>query len=85
MNPTESEIREAVFDALRRIAPEADPALLEPTDKIREKLEIDSYDFLQFLIALNKRLGVEVPEADYGKLQTLDDLAAYLRQRVPAA
>jgi acyl carrier protein len=83
MSPAESEIREAVFDALRRIAPEADPASLKPTDKIREVLEIDSYDFLQFLIALNKRLGVEVPEADYGKLQTLDDLTKYLRMRLP--
>jgi acyl carrier protein len=85
MSPADSEIREAVFDALRRIAPDADPARLEPTDKIRETLEIDSYDFLQFLIALNKRLGVEVPESDYGKLQTLDDLTTYLRQRVHAA
>jgi acyl carrier protein len=84
MSPTESEIRETVFDALRRIAPEADPTQLSPTSKIRESLEIDSYDFLQFLIAINKRLGVEVPEADYGKLQTLDDLTNYLRQRASA-
>jgi acyl carrier protein len=84
MSHTDAEIQEAVFAALRRIAPDADPASLKPTDKIRETLEIDSYDFLQFLIALNKRLGVEVPEADYGKLQTLDDLATYLREHVAA-
>jgi acyl carrier protein len=84
MSRTEAEIRAAVLAALGRVAPDADLAVLKPTDKIRETLEIDSYDFLQFLIALNKSLGVEVPEADYGKLQTLGDLTVYLREHAPA-
>jgi acyl carrier protein len=85
MNPSDDEIRDAVFAALRRIAPDADPASLRPTESIREAFEIDSYDFLQFLIALNKSLGVDVPEADYGKLQTLAGLTAYLRARCDEA
>lgn len=79
MSRTETEIHNVVASALQRIAPDADFANIPPTANIREALEIDSYDFLQFLIALNKQLGVDVPEADYGKLQTLNDLTAYLR------
>ncbi len=81
MSRSDEEIRDAVFAALRRIAPDADPSSLQPTESIRETLEIDSYDFLQFLIALNKQLNVDVPEADYGKLQTLAGLTTYLRAR----
>ena len=44
---TDDQIRDAVFAALRRVAPDADPSTLEPQQKIREVLEIDSYDFLQ--------------------------------------
>lgn len=79
MSRTETEILNVVASALQRIAPDANVANIAPTANIREALEIDSYDFLQFLIALNKQLGVDVPEADYGKLQTLNDLTAYLR------
>lgn len=81
MSRSASEIKTAVFAALRRIAPDAEPANLQPTEKLREALEIDSYDFLQFLIALKKDLGVDVPEADYGKLETLAELLTYLQTR----
>jgi len=82
MNVDERSLQETVFTALRRVAPDADPSALQPTQKIREALEIDSYDFLQFLIAINKQLGVEIPEADYGKLETTADIVAYLRARI---
>lgn len=78
---TDDQIRDAVFAALNRVAPDADPSALAPDQRIREALEIDSYDFLQFLIDLNKRLGVDVPEADYGKVETLSDIIAYCRAR----
>ncbi len=82
MSATEAEIKETVFAALRRIAPDADPTTLAPAENIREALDIDSYDFLQFLIAINKQTGIEVPEADYGKLQTIANLLQYLREHL---
>ncbi|MBN8626889.1 MAG: acyl carrier protein [Planctomycetes bacterium] len=85
MSRNDDEIREAAFVSLRRVAPEADPASLPLTANIREALEIDSYDFLQFLIALNKRLDIDIPEADYGKLQTMSSLLSYLRSRCDGA
>jgi hypothetical protein len=41
-------------------------------------------DWLSFLVALHGRLGVDIPEADYRRLVTLDDLLRYLRQRLAA-
>ncbi|NJN95173.1 MAG: acyl carrier protein [Anaerolineales bacterium] len=70
------------FKLLKRIAPEADFSSLAPTEDIRAALDIDSFDFLQFLIGLNDEVGVEVPEADYGKLVSLQDLVGYLSARM---
>lgn len=74
----EAEIKAAIVDCLRTVAPEADPATLAPTANLRETLDIDSYDFLRFLIALSGKLGVEIPEADYAKLATLEGMVSYL-------
>jgi acyl carrier protein len=78
----EAQIKKIVFDGLQRIAPEADPSTLDPSKNIREELDIDSYDFLQFLIALSEETGVEIPEADYVKVFTLEGLFRYLSARL---
>ncbi|HVW87816.1 MAG TPA: phosphopantetheine-binding protein, partial [Bryobacteraceae bacterium] len=75
---SDTAIRDAIFKGLKKIAPEANPAQLTPDENLREALDIDSFDYLHFLIGLHDSLGVEIPESDYGKLRTLDDLAGYL-------
>ena len=79
---TDEDIKKIIFTELTTIAPEADPAALAHTANVRETLDIDSYDFLQFLIALSEKLGVEVPEKDYAKFTTLDGMVRYLAERV---
>jgi acyl carrier protein len=79
---TEAQIKETVLKGLGTIAPEADLSTLDPHANVRETLDIDSFDFLNFLIGLNDALGVEIPEADYGQLATLADIVAYLIARV---
>lgn len=79
---TDDQLREIVFRGLRQIAPEADPANLRPGENIREELDVDSYDFLQFLIALSEETGVEIPEADYEQVFTLAGLFRYLSARL---
>lgn len=74
-------IRRAVIDAALAIAPEADFATVDPARSLREQLDLDSFDFLNLLIALHERLGVEVPEADYGRVDSLDALVGYLAAR----
>jgi acyl carrier protein len=80
---TEDEIRRAVLDALRRTVPDVDTATLRGDLSVREQIDMDSIDFLRFLVAVHEAVGVEVPEADYGRLRTLDDTVAYLVGRRP--
>ncbi len=79
---TEAQIKDTMFKVLKRIAPEADTDSLKPDQDVRRTLDIDSYDFMMFLVGLNEELGVEIPEADYGKLVTTDDIVRYLSARV---
>ena len=64
--------------ALGEIAPEADLASLKPDVSFRDQLDIDSMDFLNFVIALHEALQVDIPEADYPKLDTLDGCVGYV-------
>jgi len=73
-------LRRAVFDTLRRMVPALSPGALNPATPLRDQLDLDSMDWLNFLVALRESLSVDIPEADYSKLVTLDDLLAYLGQ-----
>ena len=79
---TSLDLRAAVMEAVRAVAPEADFATLRPDASLREQLDIDSFDFLNVLIELDKRLGIDIPESDYGQVATLDAMLAYLARRV---
>jgi len=79
---TETEIRQAIFDTLRKVAPEADPQQISTDANLRDALDIDSFDFLNVLIGLHERLGVEIPEADYGQLTTVSALVQYLSRKL---
>jgi len=80
---SEDEIRSLVLEALAEVAPEADLASLDPREDLREQLEIDSMDLLNLVIRVHERTGVEIPEADYPKLATLDSAVVYLAARLP--
>jgi len=75
---TPDEIRAVVLETLAGIAPEVDPAAVLPDVDLRDQLDIDSMDFLNFVIALHERLGVDIPERDYPKLGTLDAIVDYV-------
>ncbi|HZP86471.1 MAG TPA: acyl carrier protein [Burkholderiales bacterium] len=77
-----ADIRQAVLDALSQVAPEGDYARLKGGVPLRDQLDIDSYDFLNVLVLLHERLGVDIPEADYQQLATLDGTVAYLAARL---
>jgi acyl carrier protein len=79
---TPEDIRAAVLRALGRVAPEADLDNLKPDIGFREQLDIDSMDFLNFVIALHKELHVEIPEKDYPKFATLHGCLDYLASRL---
>ena len=81
---TATEIRDRFVHELVNIAPEADPGAIAPTVPLRDQLDLDSFDFLNLVIALDKQLGVSIPESDYAQLATLDGAVAYLTARLGA-
>ena len=82
---TDAEIEAVVLQALARVAPELDASTVQRDVRLRDQIDIDSIDFLNFMVELHSSLGVDVPEADYPKLATLNDCVAYLAPRVAAA
>jgi acyl carrier protein len=75
------EIRRAFIAALSAIAPEGDYERLRPDRPLRDQLDIDSFDFLKVVIRLHETLGIDIPEADYQKLATLEGAVSYLAAR----
>lgn len=78
------DIRSTVITSLKTIAPEADPAALAPSADLRDALDIDSMDFLRFVVNLHERLHVDIPERDYAKVRTLDTCVSYLEAKLAA-
>lgn len=78
----EQEIKETVITLLKNIAPDTDPDELKENDNIQETLSIDSFDWLQFIVALNKKLNIEIPEQDYGEVAQLRDLLFYVTKKM---
>ena len=74
------DIRDRVVKTLCGIVPELEPAGLKHAVSMRDQLDIDSMDFLNFLIALHEEFGVDVPEADAPKLGSVDACVGYLEQ-----
>jgi acyl carrier protein len=64
------------------VAPEADATSIRGDQPLRAEVDIDSMDYLNFLVEIHRELGVDVPEADYARVATLDALVAYLAGRV---
>jgi len=74
----DEQMRDIVIGALTEVAPDIDPAAIDPDTDLADQLDIDSMDFLNVIVAINERTGIEVPERDYPKLSTLNDAVAYL-------
>ena len=74
---SKDELRATVLRALSKVAPEADAHTIQANVPFREQLDIDSMDFLNFVIALHNDLRVEIPEKDYPKLATLQGCFEY--------
>jgi acyl carrier protein len=78
------DIKKVVQEELNNIAPEADLATVDPAADLREALDVDSMDFLNFITAIHQRLGIDIPELDYPKLVTLNGAVAYITQHLKA-
>ncbi len=76
------QLQAAVLSVLKTIAPEVDEAALAADQPLREQVDLDSMDWLNFLIGLHDRFQVDIPQSDYAKLRSVDDLVDYLASNV---
>ena len=75
---TRNDVRNAVIGILTDIAPDEDLSDVKTNVALREQLELDSMDFLDIVMEIRKRYGIEVPEDEYSQLESLDSSAEYL-------
>lgn len=78
----ENALRAVVIATLKAIAPEVEEGDLRPDRPLRNQVDLDSMDWLNFLIGLHEKLKVDIPEADYAKLVTLGDVLDYLKRKL---
>jgi acyl carrier protein len=76
-----SDIETAILQSIAEVAPDAELDGLDRGADLRDALDIDSMDFLNVLVGIHERLGVEVLEQDYGRVRTLEALVAYVSDR----
>jgi acyl carrier protein len=81
---TKDDCKKLVIDIISDIAPDEDLSAIKPEIKLREQLQLDSMDFLDIVMELRKRHGIEVPEADYPQLASLESCAEYLTPKFVA-
>jgi acyl carrier protein len=82
---TIDEIKDVILEIIQDIDDEADFTNLDPSEALRDQLDLDSMDFLDIVMELRKRYQIQIPEADYPQLATLDSCVNYLLPRLKAA
>ena len=82
---TIDEIKNVILEIIQDIDDEADFTNLNPSEALRDQLDLDSMDFLDIVMELRTRYQIQNPEADYPQLATLDSCVNYLMPRLEAA
>ncbi|KQH76015.1 phosphopantetheine-binding protein [Mycobacterium gordonae] len=77
--------RGVVLSVLTTIAPEVDADDITDDDLLRDQVDLDSMDWLNFLLGIHKRFNVDIPESDYASLRTLSDVVGYVETHAPAS
>ena len=79
---TNEQIVIAIKDIIKTIAPDEDVTGLDLNERLRDQIELDSMDFLDIVMELRKRYGVQVPEEEYTELATLQGCVDYLAPKL---
>ena len=67
-----------ILSVLADIAPEVDSDEIDPGMDLTEQLDLDSMDYLNWMLGINQETGIEIPERDYPKFMTLHGAVDYL-------
>lgn len=79
-----ADIRAQLLQALTEIAPELEGQVIADERALRRQVDLDSADWLNFLVAIHERLGIDIPDAQAARLDTLDKLVSYCAERLGA-
>ncbi|HQR21010.1 MAG TPA: phosphopantetheine-binding protein [Burkholderiaceae bacterium] len=79
---TRDELRRALLECLGRIAPEVEPGSLDPRQRLRDQVDLDSVDWMNFLVAVHAAINVDIPDVEAARLTTLDQLLDYCDRRL---
>jgi len=79
----QSHAHEMILDSLAGIAPEVDPATVDPAGELQVEFDLDSLDFLNLVEGVSKAAGFDIPERDYPAIATLSDFTDYLVRTAP--
>ncbi len=77
----QQEILAGVIETIQGIAPEVEADALVAGKSLRSQVDLDSMDWLNVIIGLHERFKVDIPEADYAQLTSLDAIVSYLAAR----
>lgn len=75
------EVRRVVDNLLIQIAPEVDPRALDPGENLRAQVDLDSIDYLNFMIAMGQKFGVEIRETDFARMVSLDRIVEFVSEK----
>lgn len=76
------DVRGEILSVLTTIAPEVEAGDITDDALLRDQVDLDSMDWLNFLVGVHKRLNVDIPERDYASLRTLSDVVRYVEARM---
>jgi len=82
---TQDDVRDQILSVLTTIAPEVEADDIRDDVLLRDQVDLDSMDWLNFLIGIHKRLHVDIPESDYASLRTLTDVVRHVQRQASAA
>jgi len=80
---TQQNIQQTILEAIQEVAPEIEQDDIDVDEDIREECDLDSMDFLNYLIALKKSTGVSIAEGDYSQVNTFNKMLSYLSEKLP--
>ena len=78
-------LRDQIVSVLTTIAPEVEADDIRDDVLLRDQVDLDSMDWLNFLIGIHKRLHIDIPESDYASLRTLTDVVRFVQRQASAA
>lgn len=79
---TQQNIQKLILEAIQEVAPEIEQDDIDMDEDIREECDLDSMDFLNYLIALKKSTGVSIAEGDYTQVNTFNKMLTYLTEKL---